>query len=50
MELRLPEGRDGERTETEGKERDILIEGVIIGLARKLALEKFPETHKDDPS
>ena len=34
----------------ESKERDILIEGAIMGLARNLALEKFPEIHKDDPS
>ena len=26
-----------------------MIEGAIMGLARNLALEKFPETHKDDP-
>ena len=26
------------------------IEGVIIGLARNLALEKFQGIHKDDPS
>ena len=34
----------------ENKERDILIEGTIIGLARNLALEKFPGIQKDDPS
>ena len=28
----------------ESKERGILIEGVIMGLARNLALEKFPES------
>ena len=28
---------------------DILIEGAIMGLARNLALEKFPGIHKDDP-
>ena len=33
----------------EGKERDILIERPIMGLARNLALEKFPGIHKDDP-
>ena len=34
------------------KERNILIEGAIMGLAKKkkLALEKFPRIHKDDPS
>ena len=34
----------------ESKERDILIEGAIMGLARNLALNKFPEIYKDDPS
>lgn len=34
----------------ESKERDILIDEAIIGLARNLALEKFPGTHKDDPN
>ena len=32
------------------KERDILIEGTIMKLARNLALEKFPGFQKDDPS
>ena len=34
----------------ESKERDILIEGAIVGLARNLALGKFPGAHKDDPN
>ena len=34
----------------ESKERDIVIEGAIMGLARNLALEKFSGIHKDDPS
>ena len=34
----------------ENKERDILIERAIMGLARNLVLEKFPRIHKDDPS
>ena len=34
----------------ESKEIDILIEGAIMGLARNLALEKFPGIHKNDPS
>ena len=38
------------RTETENKEKDILIDGAIMGLARNLALEKFPGIYKDDPS
>ena len=33
----------------ESKERDILIERALMGLARNLALEKLPGTHKDDP-
>ena len=41
--------RDGGRTEMRAR-KDILIEGAIIGLARNLTLEKFPGTHKDDPS
>ena len=46
--LKKWDSRDREQTETESKERDILIEGAIIGLARNLALEKFPGIHKDD--
>ena len=38
------------RTEKERKERDILVEGVSMDLARNLALEKFLGLHKDDPS
>ena len=38
------------RTETENKKKVILIEQAIMGLARNLALEKFPGIHKDDPS
>ena len=38
------------RDRDESKERDILIEGAIMGLARNLALEKFPGIYKDDPS
>ena len=34
----------------ESKERNILIEGAIVGLARNVALEKFSGIHKDDPS
>ena len=37
------------KTETGSKETDIFIVGVIMGLARNLALEKFPGIHKDDP-
>ena len=34
----------------ENNERDILIEGAIMGLGRNLVLGKLPGTHKDDPS
>ena len=34
----------------ESKERDIVIEGATMGLARNLALEKFPGIYKDNPS
>ena len=37
------------RTERESKERDILIEGAIMRLARNLALRKFLRIHKNDP-
>ena len=36
------------RTERESKERDILIEKAIMGLARNLELEKYLEIHKND--
>ena len=43
----MVEMRKGQR---ENKERDILIEGIIMGLARNLALEKSPPgIHKDGP-
>lgn len=38
------------RTERERKERNILIEGAVKGLARNMALGKIPEIHKDDLS
>ena len=31
------------------KERDISIEGAIMGLQRNLMLGKFPGNHKQDP-
>ena len=34
----------------ERKENNILIEGASKGLVRSMALGKFPEIHKDDPS
>ena len=38
------------KNRNESKERDILIEGAIMGSSRNLALEKFPGIHKDNPS
>lgn len=43
------DSQDGEKKDTESKERDILIEEAIVGLARNLVLEKFLGVHKDDP-
>ena len=43
------EDRIGGGMERESNERDILIEGAIVGLGRNLALEKFSGIHKDDP-
>ena len=42
--------QDEGRTEREKKERDFLIEGAIVGLARNLVLGKFPEICKDNYS
>ena len=39
-------GKDKDREQ----ENDILVEEAIMGLARNLALEKFPGIHKDNPS
>ena len=36
--------------ESESKESDLLIEGLIMGLGRSLVLGKFPRIHKDDTS
>ena len=38
------------RREKKTKKKDILTEGAIMGLARKLALGKFPGIQKDEPS
>lgn len=48
--MKKQEGRDGGMTETESKERGILIEGAIMGLGRNLALGKLQGIHKNDPS
>ena len=44
------DGQDGERTEMESKERDILIEGAVKELVRNLALGKFQGIQKDNPN
>lgn len=49
-ELEGKGGQNGGRTETERKERGILIEGDIMDLVRNLVLKKFPGIYKDDPS
>lgn len=36
--------------ERESNKRDILMEGVIVGLGRNLVLGKLPRIHKDDPT
>ena len=48
--MREQDSLDGERTQMESKERDILTEGVIMGLTRNMALDKFPGIHKNEPS
>ena len=48
--MREWESWDRGRAERESRERDILIEGVMMRLVRNLALGKFPRIHKDDPS
>ena len=48
--MREQDGQDGGRTERASKERDILIDGVMMGLKQNLALGIFPEINKYDPS
>ena len=43
-------GQDGGRKGRESKESNLFIEGAIMGLAKNIALGKFPGIHKDDPS
>ena len=47
--LRERDDLDGGRTETESKERNILTEAAIMGLARNVTPENFLVIHKDDP-
>ena len=42
------EGYIVEKIKRESKERDILMEGAIMGLVRNLVLGKIPGIHKDD--
>ena len=35
---------------SESNEREILIEGTIMGLETNLVVGKFPGIHKDDPN
>lgn len=44
------DGRVERRTKRESRERDIMIEGVIMRVGRNLALEKYSEIHKDESS
>ena len=48
--MRECDTQEGGRTVRERKEVDILIEGAIKGLSRRITLEKFPGILKDDPS
>ena len=47
--MRERDDLDGGRTETESKERNILTEAAIMGLARNVTPENFLVIHKDDP-
>ena len=47
--MKKQDGAFGGRTGPEKNERDILIDGFIIGLGRILVLGKFQGIHKDDP-
>ena len=43
-------GQETGKSETERKEKDILIEGAIKELVRNNTLGKLPGVYKDDPS
>ena len=49
-EIKKESAQEGGRTKRERNQRAILIEEAIKGLARSMALGKFPEIHKDDPN
>ena len=48
--MREWDSRHGGRTERESKERDTMIDGAIMWLARNLALRKLPGICKEGPS
>ena len=48
--MRKEYAQEGGRTKRMRKQRAILIEEAFKGLARSMALGKFPGFHKDDPS
>ena len=48
--MKALDGGVGGGTERESNERDILIEGAIVGLGRNQVLGKFPEIYKNEPS
>ena len=48
--MREWDAQEGERPVRERKERAILVDGAIKGLARNMELRKFPRILKDDPS
>ena len=46
--MREQDGPDRGGMEWERNEKDLLVEGLIMGLGRNLVLGKFPGIHKDD--
>ena len=48
--MREQEGQVEGGTDRDSNEKDILIEGAIMGLGRNLVLGKFSGIHKDDLS
>lgn len=48
--MREEDGQGGVENERESNERDLLIEGTIMGLGRNLVLKEIRGIHKNDPS
>ena len=48
--MKKPDGPVGGGMEWKHSKRDILIEGVIMGIGRNLMLGRFLGVHTDDPS